>query len=74
MQKVCWVHQSGLIPYQAAWEWQKALAEQVAQGTLPPLLLLLEHPHTYTIGRRGSADHILWDEETLTRRQIAVGC
>jgi len=72
MQKVCWVVQSGLIPYQQAWEWQKVLAERVAQGALPPVLWLLEHPHTYTIGRRGSEDHILWDEEALARRQITV--
>lgn len=72
MQKMCWVVQRGVMPYQQAWEWQKALAEQVAQGALPPILVLLEHPHTYTIGRRGSADHILWNEEALTHRQIAV--
>lgn len=72
MQKVGWVYQSGILPYQQAWEWQKTLAEQIARGVLPPVLLLLEHPHTYTIGRRGSEDHILWDKETLSRHQIAV--
>lgn len=70
MQKTCWVFQSGVVPYEEAWEWQKALAERVAQGTCPPVLLLLEHPHTYTIGRRGSKAHILWDNEELARRQI----
>lgn len=72
MQKTCWVFQSGIVPYEEAWEWQKALAERVAQGTCPPVLLLLEHPHTYTIGRRGSEAHILWDNEELARRHIAV--
>ncbi|MCS6908090.1 MAG: lipoyl(octanoyl) transferase LipB [Anaerolineales bacterium] len=63
---------AGLVPYLKAWEWQKELASRVAEERIPPVLLLLEHPHTYTIGRRGSEEHILWDNEELSRRQIAV--
>jgi lipoate-protein ligase B len=33
---------------------------------------LLEHPHTYTFGRRGHIENLLWDEAELERRGIAV--
>ncbi len=35
-------------------------------------MLLLEHPHTYTFGRRGHIENLLWDEAELARRGIAV--
>lgn len=35
-------------------------------------LLLLEHPHTYTLGRRGNPENILLPPEELQRRGIAV--
>jgi lipoate-protein ligase B len=50
------------MPYQAAWDLQKRLARQRAEGAIPDTLILLEHPHTYTIGRRGSRDHLLWED------------
>jgi len=34
--------------------------------------MLLEHPHTFTFGRRGKADHLLWDEAELKRRGVSV--
>jgi len=45
---------------------------QIDAGTQPPTLLLLEHPHTYTFGRRGHVENLLWDQEELYRRGIAV--
>jgi lipoate-protein ligase B len=32
----------------------------------------LEHPHTFTFGRRGDAANLLWDEAELARRGITV--
>lgn len=72
MRSECWVFQCGIVPYEQAWSWQKELAERVAKGFLPPVLLLLEHLHTYTVGRLGNPQHILWDAVELTSRQIAV--
>lgn len=62
----------GLVDYQSAWDLQNELAAQVAAVSQPASLLLLEHPHTYTFGRRGQAANLLWDESELTRRGIAV--
>ena len=51
---------------------QEALAVQIGTGARPPTLLLLEHPHTYTFGRRGQAENLLWDDEELARRGVRV--
>jgi lipoate-protein ligase B len=60
------------MEYQAAWDLQNSMAAEVAAETRPPTLLLLEHPHTYTFGRRGQIENLLWDEAELARRGIAV--
>jgi len=62
----------GLVEYEAAWELQNRLAEQIATGQRPPSLLLLEHPHTYTFGRSGHPENLLWDDEELKQRGIGV--
>ncbi len=70
--QICHVKWLGLIPYQQAWELQHELAGQVACGKIPPTLLLLEHPHTYTFGRRGKSANLLLCEEELKQRGIEV--
>jgi lipoyl(octanoyl) transferase len=43
---------AGLVPYEQAWEHQRAVHAEVADGTSPDTVLLLEHPSVYTAGRR----------------------
>ncbi|PKN91921.1 MAG: octanoyltransferase [Chloroflexi bacterium HGW-Chloroflexi-6] len=61
-----------LMDYQAAWDLQNALATEIARGQSPATLLLVEHHHTFTFGRRGQSANLLWDEAELTRRGAAV--
>jgi lipoyl(octanoyl) transferase len=61
-----------MVPYQLAWDLQVQLAGQIATGEVPPSLLLLEHPHTYTFGRSGKASNLLWSEAELKQRGIHV--
>ena len=42
----------GLMEYQEAWDFQRTIHEEVASGSRPNTLLLLEHPSVYTAGRR----------------------
>ena len=42
----------GLVPYQEAWDLQRAVAAEVAEGARPDTVILLEHPPTITTGRR----------------------
>lgn len=41
-------------------------------GTVPPVYYCYNTPPTYTFGRRGEADNLLWDEAELANRGIEV--
>ena len=45
----------GTVPYQDAWEQQRALHSDVVAGRAPDTVLLLEHPSVYTAGKRTEA-------------------
>lgn len=62
----------GSIEYEAAWKLQDEYAREIAEGKRPPTLLLLEHPHVYTFGRRGRPENLLWDESQLKEKGIAT--
>ena len=42
----------GLVPYEEAWDLQRALAGAVSQGAIPDAVVFLEHPPVVTLGRR----------------------
>lgn len=62
----------GLIEYERAWRLQEQYAAEVAEGIRPPTLLLLEHPHVYTFGRKGHAENLLLGQQQLDERGIAM--
>lgn len=62
----------GTVEYAHAWDLQRSLHRRVANGTLPNTLMLLEHPHTYTLGRRGESSDILASPEMLKGLGAAV--
>jgi lipoyl(octanoyl) transferase len=62
----------GLIEYETAWKLQDEYAAEIAEGKRPPTLLLLEHPHVYTFGRRGNAANLLWNEEQLKQKGVST--
>ena len=64
------VRRLGRIPYQEAWSLQNRLAEARRADLAPDTLILLEHPHTYTIGRSGTREHVYLTELELTARGI----
>ena len=68
----CVVVEAGSLGYDAAVGLQERLREKVASGGLPGALLLLEHPHVFTLGRRGRTDDILVDEQQLAALGAAV--
>lgn len=55
----CWL---GRVDYDQAWRLQERLAAEIALGNRRPTLLLLEHMHVYTLGRRAREENLLWDE------------
>ena len=70
--KQCQVYRLGLVPYTKAWELQERLAAQIAAQSWPPTLLLLQHPHIFTFGRRGNNSNLLWSQQECTRKGVEV--
>lgn len=58
----------GQVPYRVAYEEMHRLAEQRVAGEIPDVLILLEHPPVYTVGRRSDPSHLLLAEHELARR------
>lgn len=67
----------GLIDYKKGWEYQDALFNGVVEAKLrnreikthiPNYLVFCEHPHVYTLGKSGSAEHLLLNEEELKQK------
>ena len=72
MDRILEVRRLGKVDYEAALKLQEQLAARVARGDAPPTLLLLEHPHTFTLGRRASLENLLWDQDELDRRGVSI--
>lgn len=51
---------------------QRELVTRVSEGSEPETLLLLEHPHVYTLGRRGKQEDVLADAEELVAMGVEV--
>jgi lipoyl(octanoyl) transferase len=49
----------GLMAYAEAYALQESLVQEIAAGSSPEVLLLVEHPPVYTIGRTGSLENVL---------------
>jgi lipoate-protein ligase B len=62
----------GLVPYDLALRLQKALRSARAEGLIPDVLLLLQHPPAFTLGRFKGKEDIIVPREMLTREGIAV--
>ena len=66
------VQRLGLVDYESALAIQKQTELAVKTGIQPDTLLLLEHPHTLTIGRRGDSSSVLLNEEELRARNVTL--
>lgn len=62
----------GEVPYLSAWDWQRDLAARRAAGEVGDVLLLLEHPRVYTLGRRADDSNLVFDEAERARRGIEL--
>ena len=67
-----WSKKLGRLEYGAALELQKETELAVKEGRQADTLLLLEHPHTLTVGRRGDSAGILMSQELLEARGVTV--
>src|SRR5205823_944286 len=65
--RACWLGSAG---YQQVWDLQAELVAGLTEGIESETLLLLEHPHVFTMGKAAAADHVLWDEDERRRRGV----
>ena len=71
--RTCQVVDLGMAGYEDVWTLQKRLvAARVKDPELPDVLLLLEHPSVFTLGKRGGREFIQVCSDTLEKRQIPV--
>ena len=61
----------GRIEYVEAFDLQRALVDQRKRGEIPDQFLIVEHPHTITLGRNGHMENLLAREEILDRAGVA---
>jgi len=62
----------GEIGYREALEVQLEHVEQRSRDRIPDTLLLLTHPHVYTLGRGGHEENLLVPKETLAAEGIPL--
>jgi lipoyl(octanoyl) transferase len=72
MQRVLRVERLGRVEYAEALAVQKQTERAVLTGAQPDTLLLVEHPHTLTCGRRSANDGVIASDKILQERNVSV--
>jgi lipoyl(octanoyl) transferase len=72
LHMLCHVEQLGLVSYEDGLVLQRELVAQRKAGAIPDTLLLLEHPHVYTLGRNAQKENLLISAEQLVARGAQV--
>jgi lipoyl(octanoyl) transferase len=62
----------GRVEYPAAWSWQRELFLARLDGECGDALMLLEHPDTYTLGRRALEADLVYGDAERNARGIAL--
>ena len=62
----------GVIPYELALKRQQTLVQARAEGKIPDVVLLLQHPPVFTIGRFRGEGEIIVSAEILAQEGITV--
>ncbi len=62
----------GLIDYKEAWDLQKKTLEGRYNNQVQDVLYLLEHPHTYTLGKTADKKNLIGSGEYLRENKISV--
>jgi lipoyl(octanoyl) transferase len=70
--RVCEARWLGLVPYNDGLVLQERAVERVRSGEAAEQLLLLEHPHVFTLGRGADSSNILADEQQLDIHSVEV--
>lgn len=72
----------GVLDYQKAWDRQEAIfsatidakvanRESISPSPVPNHLIIVEHPHVYTLGKSGKPDNLLLDKDGLIEKDAS---
>ncbi|MGD0922519.1 MAG: lipoyl(octanoyl) transferase LipB [Terriglobia bacterium] len=64
---LCRIEQLGRVDYAEALRLQRERVAQRKAEAIPDTLLLLEHPHVYTLGRNAKREHLLISNKQLAQ-------
>ncbi len=62
----------GTIDYKDAWDLQKNLLNSRHKNEIEDILLLLEHPNTYTLGKTADRNNLIAQSKFLDQNKISV--
>jgi lipoyl(octanoyl) transferase len=62
----------GFIDYKEAWDLQKSTVELRHNKKLEDIIFLLEHPHTYTLGKTADKKNLIGSDDYLNENRISV--
>jgi len=70
---MCYAVDIGMMDYNEAWKLQGDIVSARINGVIDTdIILFLEHPTVFTLGRRGGLDHLLVSEEFLKTSGIPI--
>lgn len=72
MKKYLEIIDLGFIEYKKACDFQKEIVEKRKKDLIADTLIMLEHPHTITLGRRHNITNILVDDERLNDMDVKL--
>jgi lipoate-protein ligase B len=61
-----------LLDYPKAWELQKQIHSLRVQNNIEDVLILLEHPNTYTLGKTAHIEHLIGDKNFIEQNNISI--
>lgn len=62
----------GFINYQDAWDLQKNVLNERLNNNIADTFFLLEHPHTYTLGKTADKENLIGSADYLKKNNIDV--
>ena len=72
MQRLLQIIDLGKCAYSETWSLQKELHTKRVQREIPDALILVEHPHVYTLGKNANARHLIATQDYLKSREIEI--
>ena len=62
----------GKNPYQETWDFQKELSNKRQKGEVADSLILVEHPHVYTLGKNAQESNLIAESAFLKNKGVEV--